>query len=291
MKPGSDRTHALRLLIAWAILSAIAVVLVLTLLDLPPGDLTRQGTDESQTMNLMTVLAAPVFVGVVLYLLYAGLVWRRPAGDLPTTDGPPAFGFLPLQLGWVIGTGVVVLLLAVVGISTLSSSQAATIFGAPGRAIGNGETGGGETISGPETNPLKVQVIGQQWYFTYRYLDYGIETNHLMLPVHRNIELHITSTDITHSFWAYELGVKADANPGVDNEVELGTEKTGSFQVRCAELCGIWHGSMQDPNGRILSQQEFDAWVKQEQAAQQDLAPLLPSPEPFYFPKPLTKGH
>jgi cytochrome c oxidase subunit II len=286
MTPGSERTHALRLLALWAVLSIVAVALVLAFVQLPPGDMTRQGADESQTMNLMTVLAAPVFVGVVLYILYAGIYWRRPAGTAATTDGPPAYGYFPVQLGWVAGTGVVVLFLAVVGISTLSSSQAATTFGLAGRAVGSQ----GETISGPESNPLKVQVIGQQWYFTYRYLDYGIETNHLVLPVHRNIELHVTSTDITHSFWAYELGVKADANPGVDNEVEVGTLRTGYFQVRCAELCGIWHGSMQDPNGRVISQQEFDAWVKQLQHDQQDLQPLLPSPAPGYFPKPLTKG-
>ena len=36
-------------------------------------------------------------------------------------------------------------------------------------------------------------------------------------PANTTIELHVTSLDAIHSFWAYELGVKADANPGVDN--------------------------------------------------------------------------
>ena len=40
-----------------------------------------------------------------------------------------------------------------------------------------------------------------------------------MLPVDTTIELHVTSLDVIHSFWAYQLGVKADANPGVDNVV------------------------------------------------------------------------
>ena len=38
-----------------------------------------------------------------------------------------------------------------------------------------------------------------------------------MLPADTKIELHVTSLDATHSFWALQLGVKADANPGVDN--------------------------------------------------------------------------
>ena len=38
-----------------------------------------------------------------------------------------------------------------------------------------------------------------------------------MLPVNKMVELHVTSLDVIHSFWAYQLGVKADANPDVDN--------------------------------------------------------------------------
>ena len=63
-----------------------------------------------------------------------------------------------------------------------------------------------------------MQVIAQQWKFTYRYPTYGgVETPHLVLPVNQMVELHVTSLDVIHSFWAYQLGVKADANPDVDN--------------------------------------------------------------------------
>jgi len=40
-----------------------------------------------------------------------------------------------------------------------------------------------------------------------------------VLPVNQMVELNITSLDVIHSFWAYQLGVKADANPNVDNIV------------------------------------------------------------------------
>ena len=65
---------------------------------------------------------------------------------------------------------------------------------------------------------LPVQVIAQQWEFTYRYPTYGgVETAHLELPVDQQVEFHVTSLDVIHSFWAPRIGVKADANPGVDN--------------------------------------------------------------------------
>ena len=66
--------------------------------------------------------------------------------------------------------------------------------------------------------PLVVQVIGQQWKFTYRYPQFGgFETTQLVLPDNQWVQFHVTSLDVIHSFWAYQLGVKADANPGVNN--------------------------------------------------------------------------
>ena len=88
-------------------------------------------------------------------------------------------------------------------------------------------------------------MIAQQWEFTYRYPAYGgLETSQLVLPANTLIELHVTSLDAIHSFWAYQLGIKADANPGVDNVAFLKTKGPRSFDIHCAELCGLWHGYM-----------------------------------------------
>ena len=63
-----------------------------------------------------------------------------------------------------------------------------------------------------------MQVIGQQWAFTYRFPQFGgMETTQLLLPKGEQVRFNVTSLDVIHSFWAYQLGVKADANPGVDN--------------------------------------------------------------------------
>ena len=100
---------------------------------------------------------------------------------------------------------------------------------------------------------MDVQVIGQQWEFTYRYPTYGgVETPHLVLPANTLIRLHVTSLDVVHSFWAYQLGVKADANPGEDNVVYVETKGPRSFDIRCAELCGLWHGYMFD-TGQVVA--------------------------------------
>ena len=109
---------------------------------------------------------------------------------------------------------------------------------------------------------LPIQVIAQQWEFTYRYPTFGgFETRDLVLPADTTIAFHVTSLDVIHSFWAYQLGVKADANPGYDNVAYTRTTgQLGQFTVRCSELCGIWHGAMYN-YGRVMSVANFMTWA------------------------------
>jgi cytochrome c oxidase subunit 2 len=137
---------------------------------------------------------------------------------------------------------------------------------------------------------LQVQVIGQQWQFTYRFPGYGgVETPHLELPANTLVEFHVTSIDVIHSFWAYQLGVKADANPGVDNVAYVTTKGPLTFNVRCAELCGVWHGYMFD-TGRVVTKTDFQTWITQQRAK---FAPGTKASGPYsktYFPDPQWRG-
>jgi cytochrome c oxidase subunit II len=277
-----SRTHAIRLIIAWAVLSVIGVVIGLQL-QLPPGNQSQQAIDESWLLQLMTIISIPVFVGVVLFILYSAFTFRQKRGALE--DGPASYGNFRVQVAWVAITSVIVFILAGVGISELASTANGTNFTSSNQPTL--ATSG--SVGTTEGHALQVQVIAQQWFFTYRYADYsGVESLHLVLPVNANVVFHITSTDILHSFWAYQLGVKADANPGVDNVAYLTTLRTGSFTVRCAELCGIWHGNMSDTDGSVVSQADFATWIADLEKSSADLP--LPTYAPYYFPSPRAKG-
>jgi cytochrome c oxidase subunit 2 len=83
---------------------------------------------------------------------------------------------------------------------------------------------------------------------------------------------------VIHSFWAYQLGVKADANPQVDNVAYVTPKALGSVTVRCNELCGIWHGAMFN-YGHVVSQSAFASWASGVQSKEQSdgvLAALPP---------------
>ena len=95
---------------------------------------------------------------------------------------------------------------------------------------GAGGGQGPEPIAAPPhaSHALQVQVIAQQWQFTYRWPSFGgVQTRELELPAHTLVQFNVTSLDVIHSFWAYQLGVKADANPGVNNVAYVTTDGPG----------------------------------------------------------------
>jgi cytochrome c oxidase subunit II len=161
-------------------------------------------------------------------------------------------------------------------------------------ADGAGGGQGPNPIAKPDppanAKPLQVQVIGQQWEWTYRFPDYGgVETAHLELPANRTVEFHVTSLDVIHSFWAYQLGVKADANPGIDNIAYAQTKGPMNIDIHCAELCGLWHGYMSD-SGRVVSPAAFSTWIAARRAQFAPIMKYLPKYAPSYAPDPTFRA-
>jgi cytochrome c oxidase subunit 2 len=103
------------------------------------------------------------------------------------------------------------------------------------------------------------------------------------MPVNQPVQFNVTSLDVIHSFWAYQLGVKADANPGVNNIAFTTAKHTGQFIVRCNELCGLWHGAMVN-NGEVVSMAAFQAWATKTEAQLAPITAQLPAYSTVYDP-------
>jgi cytochrome c oxidase subunit 2 len=260
--------HGRRLFAIWLVLSVAACLVIWFAWypHMPPGRMSESATHQQFDIGVLAVTAAPVIVGVLLYFCYAIVVWRARPGD--ESDGPAIYGNTKVQATWIIGTTMIVLWLFVFGTVELVGPAGAgagegpsPIWKLAGTRTAAWTPGGNDT--------LQVQVIGQQWAWTYRYPQFGgMESTALDLPVGTPIEFHVTSLDVIHSFWPYLLGVKADANPQVDNVAYTTVKTTGSFLVRCNELCGIWHGAMTN-SGTVLSQSAFRTWATGVQAKEQ----------------------
>jgi len=260
-----EPNHGLRIFIPWLVLSVVAdlIIWIVWRPHMPPGAMSSAAANQQFDIAIMAVLAAPVMILVLTYFAYALIVWRQKPGD--EEDGPAIHGNTRIQATWIVLTSVIVLFLAVFGTVELFTAQGS----------GAGE-GGSPIFTSDVKGPLQVQVIGQQWRFTYRYPQYGgFETTDLVLPTNTWVEFHVTSIDVIHSFWAYQLGVKADANPGVDNVAYAKIYHTGSITVRCAELCGLWHGAMFD-YGKAVSPAAFHAWAQGAEVHLAAVTKLLP---------------
>jgi len=192
------------------------------------------------------------------------------------SDGPPLTSHASIQALWLGVTTFLVLALAITGTFDLLDNAGA----------GSGEGANPLSKPGNVGKALQIQVIGQQWLWTFRYPSYGgVETQQLDIPVGRQIEFHVTSLDVVHIFWAIELGVKADAVPGADNVAFVRAYKTGSFQVRCDELCGLWHGHM-NTTGHVVSGAQFNSWIHATVKRYAGVTKYLPPYSLSYYPIP-----
>lgn len=279
--PPEEPDHRRRFFTFWIITSLIALPVAIWVIGpiIPPGNASDQAAGQTTDNTVLLAMATPVLMLVVCFLFYAMINFRQQrGGGEPVLEGPHVRGDARLQMTWIVVTSLLVLSLAVYGSVRLIAGN--------GAGSGSGPT----PLTKPSGPRLPVQVIAQQWAFTYRYPTYGgFETTNLVLPVNTQIEFNVTSLDVIHSFWAIQLGVKADANPQVNNIAFVKPTRIASFEVRCAELCGIWHGEMFNL-GHVVSPAAFQTWVNSERLR---LVPATKALEPYaktYQPEPKRRG-
>jgi cytochrome c oxidase subunit 2 len=274
----SSWSHGRRIAALTIVGTLIVLPLVIFVLgpNMPPGKSTDVGAGQVLSNTVLLAVMTPFTVFILAYLLYAVFAFRADPNE-PERDGEPIRGHLPSQVIWLATTAITVVFLAIFGSVELLSDGA-----------GGGQ--GPKPLITPSGPVLPVQVIGQQWQFTYRFPTYGgVETAQLEIPVNTQIAFHVTSLDAIHSFWAYELGVKADANPGVDNVAFVKPKKERTFQIRCAELCGLFHGYMYD-TGKVVSSSEFASWISHQRTLYAESLKFLPPYAKYYNPDPAFRA-
>ncbi len=267
--PGRPASHHVwRIVAIWVVLAVVGELLwyFFAAAHVPPGRMTTTATGAQFDFNVLFYIALPVMIGVWTYGAYALWTWRASRSAPGDADvGPYARSNVRIQFAWVAVTTAVVMFLFGFGTYELV---------APGGA--GGAEGPNPVWTPTSKTVLPVQVIAQQWKFTYRYPTFGgMETSTLVIPNDTTVAFHVTSLDVIHSFWAYQLGVKADANPQVDDVAYATTDQLGTFTVRCSELCGIWHGAMYN-YGRVVSKTAFMRWGIRTERATADNTRYLP---------------
>jgi cytochrome c oxidase subunit 2 len=197
-------------------------------------------------------LATPVFIiaGVVFVLVQAGVIFlamryrtrKDDDGSLP----PQVHGNFKLEIGWTI---LPALLLAGVG-----GASVLTLL----------------DLEDHPADAMEVTVIGQQWWWEYRYDVDGdgeddiVTANDLVIPAGEPVALTITSRDVIHSFWIPGLNGKRDAVPGREHPLLIEADEPGVYRGQCTEFCGLSHAYMR-MRVVALDPADYDAWQEGQQ--------------------------
>lgn len=227
----------------WLILTAIALFGSLVVIP----HLMPRAASSAMHLTIVTVVvfsctAAPVGGMVYAIAAYGLHHWRGGSGDTPPSDGPAIRGNNPLTIIWLVVSTFLCIFLLIWGFAALATDTAAAA-----------------------KSTMTVDVTGQQWLWTFHYPGTSVTTENLYLPEGKTVTFDVTSLDVVHGFWITQMGIKVDANPGVTTTVSVTPTQLGVFDVRCAELCGLYHAFMTS-QVHVVTPSQYQAWLQAQQA-------------------------
>lgn len=196
---------------------------------------TRQGLDISNLFGFELIVSALLLTLVFGWLILALVRFRAAPGD--TTEPAQNHGNRRLEIAWTVTPALMLAVVFGLVIQTMRSVDAA----APGAT--------------------KLQVIGHQWWWEYRYPDLSVVTaNELHVPVGADLSVDLESADVIHSFYVPRFGFMRDTVPGKTNQAALRIDRAGTYDGACTQYCGLQHAWMRQ---RIVAEprEQFDAWI------------------------------
>jgi len=199
-------------------------------------------------------------VGVITWglIIWAAVVYRRRKGQ---TGLPVQLRYnLPIEIFYTI-----VPLILVLGFFAFTARDQAQ-------------------IEEPTKNPdVQIEVFGKRWAWDFNYVtdnaysagvqadfnpDGTINTDNLpvlVLPVDKSVEIKIQSRDVIHSFWIVDFLYKKDMIPGKSNYMYFTPTEIGTYQGKCAELCGEYHSLMLF-TVKVVSEDDYKAYIAERKA-------------------------
>ena len=219
--------------------------------------------DSIRTLAFLILAITGIIFIVVEGILVYSIIRFRHGPPASASEPPQVYGSLPIEIAWIAAPALIVFVMTLVITRTLW------------------EVNVNPDKPPPQSKPLRVTVIGRQWWWEYQYdsndgEELGfITANELHVPqsdftqpsTRRPVYLTLKSADVCHSFWVPRLAGKTDLIPGRVNNAWFETDRKELFLGQCAELCGTQHAGMLlrvqvDPADD--SSDGFAAWVENQ---------------------------
>lgn len=259
-------------IIVITILSAIPVVMHTW--ELPANISTHGQLIDDQAGDTMIEAGLSFLASQIILAIF---IWQfsKPRADAKVKTFPG--GAKGLVTAAIVLVGVEVLALGAVGVKAWSQ-----IYFTP---------------PGADAMPIQVQAGQFAFYFRYPGPDgkfgplhpemiseanqnfFGLDPEHdvesrddivtaeMAIPVNREIHLLMHAKDVSHSFFVPALRIHQDFVPGLDLSQHFTATQVGKYEIVCTQLCGLGHYNMR-AYLEVMSQPDFDNWLKQQAAAQ-----------------------
>lgn len=108
-------------------------------------------------------------------------------------------------------------------------------------------------------NAMHIKASARMWSWLFTY-DNGKSADKLYVPVGQPVKIELIAEDVLHSFYVPAFRVKRDTVPGMTNWVWFTAGKAGSYDLFCAEYCGVGHSAMVT-TVEALPPAEFQTWL------------------------------
>ena len=228
-----------------------------------PGDPGVTNHTDGITGLWVTSWIVLLVVGIITWglIIWAAIVYRRRKGQ---TGIPVQLRYnLPIEIFYTI-----VPLILVLGFFAFTAKEQ-------------------NSIEHPVTNSdVKIEVYAKRWAWDFNYTDVGpgnkgvyapgvqaqqIENTDgsidrsklpvLYLPLNKTVQIKLESRDVNHSFWVPDFLYKKDNIPGKDNYMFFTPTKLGTYEGKCAELCGDYHSLMLF-EVKVVTPDEYDSYIQ-----------------------------
>jgi cytochrome c oxidase subunit 2 len=238
------RRGIVKALVIAAIASALGVALGLAI-DWFPIAASEEADKIDTLYDVLIIASVPVFVLVCTVVLYAASNFKMKPGE-ELKDGPPIHGNTRLEVIWTLIPALMMFALCAYAYVILDDIEDAKA-----------------------DSKMTIRVVGEQftWTFYYPAEDGGkeIASSQLYVPAGQQILFQVQAKDVLHDFWVPAWRQKIDAVPGITTNFRVTPNKVGTYEVVCAELCGLGHATMRQ-TARVIDQAEFDKWLADKRA-------------------------
>jgi cytochrome c oxidase subunit 2 len=196
--------------------------------------------------DLIIVLAicSVVLIGLLAAMVYFVFRYRRSRNPYPTNIE----GHVPLEVLWTVIPLGLFMYMFYLGWQ------------------------GYERVNAIPADSLPLTATARMWNWSFGYPD-GVASETLYVPVNRNVKLTLHSLDVNHSLYIPAFRVKKDVIPNRENTMWFRTHELGSYDIACAEYCGLRHSYMYT---RVVSLDSaaFERWY--QEASRKQAKPYTP---------------